>query len=123
MRSAIARRERVPLSTLTATILATSARAVSEKHPSQKTRLAIHSSCSRLGDLPTPLHRRKDVKQAAAIADASDHDNSAEAKFLRLAVHGACSIFSTVLGPEANDVHRTHFHLDLQDRGSVDVCK
>ena len=65
----------------------------------------------------------KDVKQVAATADASDHDISAEAKFLRLAVHGACTIFSTVLGPEANDVHRTHFHLDLQDRGSVKVCQ
>jgi hypothetical protein len=65
----------------------------------------------------------KDVKRAATAADPSDHANSADAKFLRLAVQGACKIFSTVLGPEANDVHRTHFHLDLQDRGSVDVCK
>ena len=65
----------------------------------------------------------KDVKPVAATAAASDHDISTEAKFLRLAVHGACGIFSTVLGPEANDVHRTHFHLDLQDRGSVKVCR
>ena len=36
---------------------------------------------------------------------------------------GACTIFSTVLGPEVNDVHRTHFHLDLQDRGTVKVCQ
>jgi hypothetical protein len=63
---------------------------------------------------------KDDMKQAAG---SSDHANSSDAKFLRLAVQGACNIFSTVLGPEANDVHRTHFHLDLQDRGSVNVCK
>lgn len=56
-------------------------------------------------------------------ADSSDHASSADATFLRLALQGACNIFTTVLGPEANDVHRTHFHLDLQERGSVNVCK
>ena len=65
----------------------------------------------------------KNKKQAEPPADSSDQANSSDAKFLRLAVQGACNIFSTVLGPEANDVHRTHFHLDLQDRGSVNVCK
>jgi hypothetical protein len=35
----------------------------------------------------------------------------------------SCGIFSTVLGPEANDMHRTHLHLDLQDRNSANVCK
>ena len=38
-----------------------------------------------------------------------------EAKFLRRVHRGACDVFSTVLGPETNDVHRTHLHLDLQD--------
>ena len=31
--------------------------------------------------------------------------------------------FSTALGPEANDVHRTHLHLDLQERHSLNVCQ
>lgn len=44
------------------------------------------------------------------------------AKFLRLAHEGGCKIFSTVLGPEANDAHRTHLHLDLQE-GKTPVCK
>jgi hypothetical protein len=65
----------------------------------------------------------KNKKQAEAPADSSDQASSADAKFLRLVLQGACNIFSTVLGPEANDVHRTHFHLDLQDRGSAKVCK
>jgi hypothetical protein len=46
-----------------------------------------------------------------------------QAKFLRQARQGACEIFSTVLGPEANDVHRTHFHLDLQERNALKVCQ
>jgi hypothetical protein len=45
-----------------------------------------------------------------------------EAKFLRRVHRGACDEFSTVLGPEANDVHRTHLHLDLQDRHALNVC-
>jgi hypothetical protein len=36
---------------------------------------------------------------------------------------GACEVFTTVLGPEANDIHRTHLHLDLQDRHALNVCK
>jgi hypothetical protein len=46
-----------------------------------------------------------------------------EAKFLRHVHRGACDMFSTVLGPEANDVHRTHLHLDLQDRHALNVCQ
>jgi hypothetical protein len=46
-----------------------------------------------------------------------------EAKFLRRVHRGACNVFSTVLGPEANEVHRTHLHLDLQDRNALNVCQ
>ena len=56
----------------------------------------------------------------AASADA--YDVAAEAKFLRLAHDGGCKIFSTVLGPEANDAHRSHLHMDLQDR-KTSVCE
>jgi hypothetical protein len=49
--------------------------------------------------------------------------DAAEAKFLRRVHKAACSVFSTVLGPEINDAHRNHLHLDLQDRGSQPVCR
>ncbi|MEZ5774341.1 MAG: extensin family protein [Hyphomicrobiaceae bacterium] len=46
-----------------------------------------------------------------------------EARFL-IAVHaGACKRFGTVLGPEANEAHRDHFHLDLQPRRSSSYCE
>jgi hypothetical protein len=50
------------------------------------------------------------------------YEAAAEAKFLRLVHDGSCQIFSTVLGPEANDAHRTHLHLDLQQR-KTSVCE
>jgi hypothetical protein len=58
-----------------------------------------------------------------AKVPAPDPLSAAEAKFLRRVHDGACDVFTTVLGPEANDVHRTHLHLDLQERHSLNVCQ
>jgi hypothetical protein len=41
---------------------------------------------------------------------------SPEASFLRRLHRGACEAFSTVLGPDANEAHRDHFHFDLAAR-------
>ena len=54
---------------------------------------------------------------------APDPLSKPEAKFLRQVHQAACETFTTVLGPEANDVHRTHLHLDLQERNGLRVCK
>jgi hypothetical protein len=35
----------------------------------------------------------------------------------------ACKTFGTVLGPEANDAHREHFHLDLAPRSGSAFCE
>jgi len=49
-------------------------------------------------------------------------DNRA-ARFLR-AIHGAaCRHFGTVLGPEANEAHRNHFHLDMAKRRNSNYCE
>jgi hypothetical protein len=37
-------------------------------------------------------------------------------RFLRDVHQGGCTVFSTVLGPEANAAHASHFHFDLQAR-------
>ncbi|MBS0243786.1 MAG: extensin family protein [Proteobacteria bacterium] len=40
------------------------------------------------------------------------------------AIHaGACGLFGTVLGPEANDAHRNHLHLDLKPRAHKAYCR
>lgn len=40
-----------------------------------------------------------------------------ERGFLRAVHHGACSTFTTVLGPDADRFHHDHFHLDLARHG------
>jgi len=36
--------------------------------------------------------------------------------FLHAIHDGACVIFGTTLGPEANEAHKNHFHLDMKER-------
>ena len=55
-----------------------------------------------------------------------EHDDakkSAEAGFLRRLHKGACGVFGTVLGPEANEMHRDHFHFDLASRRRSALCQ
>lgn len=59
---------------------------------------------------------------AAKGADPAK-SNSSDAQFLRAIHGGACGDFGTVLGPEANDPHRNHFHLDLISRQGRGYCE
>jgi hypothetical protein len=43
--------------------------------------------------------------------------------FLRGAHRSACKIFGTVLGPEANNAHKNHFHVDMADRRGLIICE
>jgi hypothetical protein len=43
--------------------------------------------------------------------------------FLHQAHNGACGIFGTVLGPDTNDAHRDHFHLDMKARKQPALCE
>lgn len=45
------------------------------------------------------------------------------ALFLRAAHETACKRFGTVLGPEANEAHRNHFHLDMATRKRSNYCE
>ncbi|WP_291001029.1 extensin family protein [Hyphomicrobium sp.] len=44
------------------------------------------------------------------------------ARFLRQAHAAACRIFGTTLGPEANEAHRNHFHVDMAERKIKKIC-
>ena len=44
------------------------------------------------------------------------------ARFLRSAHVAACRIFGTTLGPEANEAHRNHFHVDMAERKYKKIC-
>jgi hypothetical protein len=43
--------------------------------------------------------------------------------FLTKVHDDACGIFGTVLGPEANDAHKDHFHLDMKARSRRAFCE
>jgi hypothetical protein len=43
--------------------------------------------------------------------------------FLRAAHASACKIFGTTLGPEANNAHRNHFHVDMAPRKTTKYCE
>jgi hypothetical protein len=62
---------------------------------------------------------RRTMTDAAAISEL----NTPEATFLRDVHAGACSMFGTVLGPEANEAHRNHLHLDLAPRRHSAFCE
>lgn len=48
----------------------------------------------------------------------------AKMDFLRAAHGTACKLFYTVLGPEANNAHQNHFHLDMAERiKNTKVCE
>jgi hypothetical protein len=42
--------------------------------------------------------------------------------FLKGAHAAACEIFGTTLGPEANNAHRNHFHVDMAPRKVKKIC-
>jgi hypothetical protein len=66
----------------------------------------------------------KAAKTAASEALPADADKmTKEAAFLRRLHAGACKVFGTVLGPEANEAHRNHFHLDMTVRRKSAYCE
>jgi hypothetical protein len=88
----------------------------------QKTEKNTKGSVSDVVKISTALAPSSAISADPSVPSGVDPEALAESKFLRLAHDGGCKEFSTVLGPEANDVHRTHLHLDLQDR-KRSVCE
>lgn len=70
-----------------------------------------------------PLEGKAVPADAPAASEAKPAKPTKEALFLRAIHEGACDEFGTVLGPEANDPHRDHFHLDLKPRRSRGYCR
>ena len=54
-----------------------------------------------------------------------EHWNAGDerAQFLRDVHDGGCKVFGTVLGPEANEAHRNHFHVDIAKRRRSAFCQ
>ncbi|MEO8421059.1 MAG: extensin family protein [Hyphomicrobium sp.] len=70
----------------------------------------------------TDFKQDGDKPAVVAISDLQPA-TSKEAVFLKRLHGGSCTLFATVLGPEANEAHRDHFHLDMKvRRTSHGVC-
>jgi hypothetical protein len=83
---------------------------------------AIHVA-TRLGGPAGELPQDRPAKVAslspqlpAGTAQPKETPKEPGARFLRAAHAAACQIFGTTLGPEANEAHRNHFHVDLAKR-------
>jgi hypothetical protein len=79
-------------------------------------------------DNARPMVPKRRVTDASGrtipVATSSeDSKRPPEATFLRRLHEGACSVFGTVLGPEANEAHRDHFHFDLAQRRRSAFCE
>jgi hypothetical protein len=54
----------------------------------------------------------------------SPADVDGKMDFLRAAHQSACRLFNTVLGPEANNAHHNHFHVDMAERiKNTKICE
>lgn len=74
----------------------------------------IDDQSEKLDAVPLPVLRSEIMR---------DTEKSRKADFLHQIHADACGIFGTVLGPEANDAHRNHFHVDLAPRRRSSYCE
>lgn len=72
---------------------------------------------------PAQAARPVPTSEQAVNPAAKPTPPAPEMSFLRSLRSGACGPFATVLGPEANDVHRNHLHFDLNPARSNVLCQ
>lgn len=77
---------------------------------------------SRLGGPKPGDWTVKSVVTPAAARGAAVNEIRKQ-RFLKGAHTSACKVFGTVLGPEANNAHRNHLHVDLAQRSSGAFCQ
>lgn len=82
-----------------------------------------------------PIDKRPEAHQGSsalkkALADKAQKlgvsvppPRTPEAIFVHALHDASCTMFGTVLGPEANDAHKDHFHLDLAVRKGSSFCQ
>jgi Extensin-like protein C-terminus len=67
--------------------------------------------------MPNPGRVSSFVKRASVSLDEP------ERAFLKSVRDDACGIFGTVLGPGADEVHKSHLHLDMRERRGGSFCQ
>jgi hypothetical protein len=79
------------------------------------------SIASRLGG-PRGHEKEAAEKTSTALLPAAPAPTTPESRFLHDVHAAACQIFGTTLGPEANEDHRNHFHVDMAERKYKKIC-
>ncbi len=84
---------------------------------------AAKSATSRDPVAAVPASRRHNTAALPVPSDkAPAAGGAAKSAFLHAAHASACQIFGTTLGPEANEAHRNHFHVDMAARRTTKIC-
>jgi len=60
---------------------------------------------------------------AEAVAPKAPPEAELKSRFVKAVHDDACLTFGTVLGPEANEAHKNHFHLDMKARRRNAFCE
>jgi hypothetical protein len=76
---------------------------------------------SRLGG-PQRGHEKDAAEKTATTLPPAPAPTTPESRFLHDVHTAACQIFGTTLGPEANEDHRNHFHVDMAERKYKKIC-
>ena len=58
-----------------------------------------------------------------AVPPLPERPPDGKSDFVRKVHDDACNIFGTVLGPDANEAHKDHFHLDMKARRRLAFCE
>jgi hypothetical protein len=82
--------------------------------------IAADAGVSRPGATPA-TGKKPSAPRSASTAE--DDKPSPRRQFLHQIHAEACRTFGTVLGPEANEAHRNHFHVDMAKRRHRNYCE
>ena len=84
---------------------------------------------NRLGGPIPPMRPQSAAAFASAPVEAvrpgrqQNPDSDGAMQFHRAVHASACRIFGTTLGPEANEAHRDHYHVDMAARRNGNYCR
>lgn len=85
-------------------------------------KLGAHDLAQKTDDKDNAAAEKEKPKSPEALKEAQA--KQAMSTFLHQAHDSACNVFETVLGPDTNDAHHDHFHLDMKERkGRLSLCQ
>ena len=94
-----------------------------ERDGADKTSSPVPDSSVSKGKPVTRALQAKKIDTSDLKAIKAPRPKTNAGRFLRAAHRTACRLFGTVLGPEANEAHRDHFHVDLAKRKRSNYCR